>query len=398
MQKNMDLDQEETIATDDDDSDEADQSFYLSRLMLTEHQFSSPTVLSRRVLSEEISPQIDLQYRTGQSRNTSTTKQTTHSTVDPPTNPGSVKALNEDESSSEMEHSEGFSGKGVTDPKSGKVLSLKSIHRQNHFGETKLHLAVMKGDIEDVKDLITVGASVNIADYAGWTPLHEAVQRNMYDVTEILLKAGAEINCKGHNGITPLHDAIQCQYYKIVDLLLKYGADPLLKCDRGRTPMDMTTDKSMCILVEKYLQKSKSDPAENQPSTSDSQNSIKDTGAPLQKSTRTAKTREHESSLQSGEDEPIPGPSRGLPSCDPSIQASFKVEPPPQTSTNVLWPVRDQEQDFCSQGPSLVQDQKSEGSDTSSCLDSDVTLDYIEDRSSSPELWSLCATQDFSGS
>ncbi|KAI2664419.1 Ankyrin repeat domain-containing protein 11 [Labeo rohita] len=486
---------EETIATDDDDSDEADQSFYLSRLMLTEHQFSSPTVLSRRVLSEEISPQIDLQYRTGQSRNTSTTKQTTHSTVDPPTNPGSVKALNEDESSSEMEHSEVLRpipihgtisldasrqepgpalrrslringnktnplgtmkntqllntqhrslpskskkspdtkeynkplpihdnstlrakpyvsagkcsnliteiklsavGKGVTDPKSGKVLSLKSIHRQNHFGETKLHLAVMKGDIEDVKDLITVGASVNIADYAGWTPLHEAVQRNMYDVTEILLKAGAEINCKGHNGITPLHDAIQCQYYKIVDLLLKYGADPLLKCDRGRTPMDMTTDKSMCILVEKYLQKSKSDPAENQPSTSDSQNSIKDTGAPLQKSTRTAKTREHESSLQSGEDEPIPGPSRGLPSCDPSIQASFKVEPPPQTSTNVLWPVRDQEQDFCSQGPSLVQDQKSEGSDTSSCLDSDVTLDYIEDRSSSPELWSLCATQDFS--
>lgn len=76
----------------------------------------------------------------------------------------------------------------------------------------------------------------------------------------------------------------------------------------------------------------------------------------------------------------------------------FPVEPSPQTSTNVLWAVRNQEQDFCSQGLSLVQDQESEGSDTSSCPDSDVTVDYIEDYSSSPERWTLCATQDFSGS
>ncbi|KAK2911719.1 hypothetical protein Q8A67_003852 [Cirrhinus molitorella] len=487
----MDLDEEETIATDDD-SGEVDQSFYLSRLMLTEHQFSTPTVLSRRVLSEEISPQIELQYHTGQSRKTSTPKEQTHGTVVPPTNPASVKVLKEKESSSEREHSEvlrpipihgtisldashqqpgptlrrslringktvgnktdplatmkntqllntqhrsllskskkspetkeynkafntplpihekptllakpyispGFSGKGVKDQKSGKVLTLKSIRRQNHFGETKLHLAVMKGDIQDVKDLVTVGASVTIPDYAGWTPLHEAVQRNKYDMTETLLKAGAEVNCRGHNGITPLHDAIYCQYYKIVELLLEYGADPLSKCDRGKTPMDMTTDTSMYILLEKYLQKSKSDPAENQPSIDsavtpsmsqrNSQNSIKDTRAPLQKSTGTADTSEHESSLQSGGAEPIPGPSRGQPSLEPS----------PQTSTNVLWPVRDQEQDLCSHGPSLVQDQESEGSDTSSCLDSDVTMDYIEDYSSSPEHWTLCATQDFSG-
>uniref|UniRef100_A0A673LLV7 Ankyrin repeat domain 31 n=1 Tax=Sinocyclocheilus rhinocerous TaxID=307959 RepID=A0A673LLV7_9TELE len=257
----------------------------------------------------------------------------------------------------------------------------------------------MKGDVQDIKDLITAGAFVNIPDYAGWTPLHEAVQRNKYDMTEILLEAGAEVNCRGHNGITPLHDAIYCQYYKIVELLLKYGADPLSKCDRGKTPMGLTTDRSMYILVEKYLQKSKSDPAENPPSITDSavnpslsqrnnQNSIKDTRAPLQKSTGTADTSEHESSLQSGEAEPIPGPSRGQPSLEPS----------PQTSINVLWPLRDQEQDLCSQGLSLVQDQESEGSDTSGCLDSDVTVDYIEDYSSSPEHWTLCATQDFSGS
>ncbi|XP_016383335.1 uncharacterized protein LOC107720212 [Sinocyclocheilus rhinocerous] len=103
----MDLEQEETIATDDDSS-EADQSFYLSRLMLTEHQFSTPTLLSHRVLiSEEISPQIGLQYRTGQNRKTSIIKQQTHGTVVSPINPASVQAcIIEEESSSEREHSE----------------------------------------------------------------------------------------------------------------------------------------------------------------------------------------------------------------------------------------------------------------------------------------------------
>uniref|UniRef100_A0A9J8AU02 Uncharacterized protein n=1 Tax=Cyprinus carpio carpio TaxID=630221 RepID=A0A9J8AU02_CYPCA len=429
----MYLEQEESIATDDDSS-EADHSFYLNRLMLTEHQLSTPTVVSHRVLiTEEISPQIELQYPTGQNRKTSITKQQTHGTVLPPINPASVQAgIIGEESSSERENSEvlrlipihgtnsldaphqqhvqtlrrslringktfgektdplatvkntqllntknrslpskrkktpdtkeynkefntplpshdkpkltakpyispGFSGQGITERKSGKVLSLKSIHRQNHFGETKLHLAVMKGDIQDVEDLITVGASVNVPDYAGWTPLHEAVQRNKYDMTESLLEAGAEVNCRGDNGITPLHDAIRCQYYKIVDLLLKYGADPLLKCDRGMTPMDMTTERSMYILVEKYLQKTKSNPDKNTPITTDSavnpsmsqrnsQNAIKDTRTPLQKSTGTADTSEHEKTPQSGEAEPIPGPSSEQPSCDPSIQASLQGE------------------------------------------------------------------------
>ncbi|KTF78820.1 hypothetical protein cypCar_00026248 [Cyprinus carpio] len=342
----MDLEQEETIATDDD-SDDGDADH--SRWMLTEHQFSSATVASLRVLSEEITPQIDLQCRTGQSRNTSTTKQQTHSAVVTPTHPVRVRALvNEEGSSSEREPREGNPvhapslekslpskrkespdnkeyNKAFNTPlttrdkptllakpyissgkcsnltmqikisavytgfsgKSGKVLSLKSIHRRNHFGETKLHLAVMKGDIQDIKDLITAGASVNIPDYAGWTPLHEAVQRNKYDKTEILLEAGAEVSCRGHNGITPLHDAIYCQYYKV------------------------------CKLHTIVL----------------------------------------------------------------------RLKPSPQTSINVLWPLRDQEQD-----------QNSEGSDTSGCLDSDVTVDYIEDYSSSPEHWTLCATQDFSGS
>ncbi|XP_068077278.2 ankyrin repeat domain-containing protein 31 isoform X4 [Danio rerio] len=256
----------------------------------------------------------------------------------------------------------------------------------------------MQEDLQDVRDMISVGASINVADYAGWTPLHEAVNRNNYDITEVLLKAGAQANCKGDDGVTPLLEAIQYQYYKIVDLLLKYGADPLLKCDRGKTPMDMITDRSMYMVVEKYLQKTKSDTltADNSPRTTDSgvnpsvgqsrnQNPIRDTRPPLQKTKRTADESEHEGSVQCSAAEPVPGPSREQPNLEPSAQ----------TSTNELF-VRNQEQDFSSQGSLLLQDQESEGSDTSSCPDSELTMDYIEDRSSSPQHWTLCATQDFS--
>ncbi|XDV20251.1 hypothetical protein PO909_025605 [Leuciscus waleckii] len=106
MQTNMDLNQDETIATDDD-SGEVDESVYLSRLMLTEYQLSSsPIVVSPGALSEEISPQIGLQCYTKQSRKTFTTEQT-NGTMVPPANLVRVQAvLDEEESSPERENSE----------------------------------------------------------------------------------------------------------------------------------------------------------------------------------------------------------------------------------------------------------------------------------------------------
>lgn len=63
----------------------------------------------------------------------------------------------------------GICGRTIKIPTSGKqkVIRLQNIYRQNKFGETPLHLAVMKGDLQSVKDIIKVGASVNLADNAG---------------------------------------------------------------------------------------------------------------------------------------------------------------------------------------------------------------------------------------
>lgn len=118
-------------------------------------------------------------------------------------------------------------------------------------------MAAIRGDAKQVKELISLGADVNVKDFAGtippppvviiellsscphklasfrnmkltnrglfrsvqlkgglcllsspgWTPLHEACNLGYYDVAKVLIAAGAEVNTQGLDDDTPLHDA-----------------------------------------------------------------------------------------------------------------------------------------------------------------------------------------------
>lgn len=95
-------------------------------------------------------------------------------------------------------------------------------------------MAAIRGDVKQVKELIGLGADVNMKDFAGnivcehghfyarmhyllflmngclslgWTPLHEACNLGYYDVAKVLIGAGAEVNTQGLDDDTPLHDA-----------------------------------------------------------------------------------------------------------------------------------------------------------------------------------------------
>uniref|UniRef100_A0A336LPW3 CSON010164 protein n=1 Tax=Culicoides sonorensis TaxID=179676 RepID=A0A336LPW3_CULSO len=112
---------------------------------------------------------------------------------------------------------------------------------RNERGETALHVAAIKGDMESVKKLLEQGNDANTPDFAGWTPLHEACNHSHYNVAQLLIKSGADVNAKAFEDNTPLHDAAIVGNLKLVKLLIEKGADPLAKNRKGKTPCDLAS-------------------------------------------------------------------------------------------------------------------------------------------------------------
>ncbi|NWI11444.1 ANR12 protein, partial [Crypturellus soui] len=59
-----------------------------------------------------------------------------------------------------------------TTPAQKKTTSSSSrqkdkVNKRNERGETPLHMAAIRGDVKQVKELISLGANVNVKDFAG---------------------------------------------------------------------------------------------------------------------------------------------------------------------------------------------------------------------------------------
>jgi ankyrin repeat protein len=87
------------------------------------------------------------------------------------------------------------------------------------------HLAIQRGDIDQIERHIFWDADINKAGPNGQVPLHIAAEKGRFIVTELLLKHGAVIDSKDSNGNTPLHTAIMFGRTQIADFLIKRGAD-----------------------------------------------------------------------------------------------------------------------------------------------------------------------------
>lgn len=150
------------------------------------------------------------------------------------------------------------------------VTNFRSRDR-NERGETPLHLAAIKGDVEQVCKLLAHRADPNVADFAGgqlytvcqqeyqlffavgWTPLHEACNHGWYEVAFRLVQAGANVNAKGLDNETPLHDAAVNGHLKLVKLLVEKGADIYAKNSKGKTPVDIAAPGVTPILMNPSL-------------------------------------------------------------------------------------------------------------------------------------------------
>nr|XP_028593175.1 ankyrin repeat domain-containing protein 12 isoform X1 [Podarcis muralis]XP_028593176.1 ankyrin repeat domain-containing protein 12 isoform X1 [Podarcis muralis]XP_028593177.1 ankyrin repeat domain-containing protein 12 isoform X1 [Podarcis muralis]XP_028593178.1 ankyrin repeat domain-containing protein 12 isoform X1 [Podarcis muralis] len=127
------------------------------------------------------------------------------------------------------------------------------VNKRNERGETPLHTAAIRGDIKQVKELISQGANVNVKDFAGWTPLHEACNAGYYDVAKVLIAAGADVNTQGLDDDTPLHDSASSGHRKIVKLLLRHGGNPFQANKQGERPVDVADTEELGRLLKREV-------------------------------------------------------------------------------------------------------------------------------------------------
>ncbi|NWW96458.1 BARD1 protein, partial [Rhynochetos jubatus] len=133
-------------------------------------------------------------------------------------------------------------------PQSPSVLKSSggnTIARRNYKGETLLHVASIKGDLEAVEELLKNGADPNVKDNAGWTPLHEACNHGHREVVELLLQYKALVNTTGYQNDSPLHDAARNGHVSIVELLLLHGASRDAVNIFGLRPVDYAESEKM---------------------------------------------------------------------------------------------------------------------------------------------------------
>jgi ankyrin repeat protein len=103
--------------------------------------------------------------------------------------------------------------------------------------EKPLHEAVLAGNIERVRMLISNGADIREKDKSGFTPLHVAALNGRREIAELLIDQGADIEAKNNMGMTPLQVAARFGGLKVVELLISKGADIEAKDNRGMTSM-----------------------------------------------------------------------------------------------------------------------------------------------------------------
>ena len=91
----------------------------------------------------------------------------------------------------------------------------------------EIHLAVTRGNIEKLQELLADGVDVDLRTEEGFTTLHIAVARSQPDIVRLLLEAGADVSIGDKMAEhTPLHLACVAGNVQVVQLLLEYAANP----------------------------------------------------------------------------------------------------------------------------------------------------------------------------
>ncbi|PSN47477.1 hypothetical protein C0J52_01951 [Blattella germanica] len=138
-----------------------------------------------------------------------------------------------------------------------KIQYDNSVNEKDSRGRTPLSRAANKGNVAQVKELLSLGADVNIANFSGWTPLHVAsCNGHVQACNELLSAENVNLNARTNYMWTPLHWASSNGHMSVVKLLLSKGADGTLMTIAGQTAAQIASvknHKEVSHYIKKFL-------------------------------------------------------------------------------------------------------------------------------------------------
>jgi len=83
-------------------------------------------------------------------------------------------------------------------------MHLNKVNLKGSSGDSPIHVAVHRKDIEEVASLLAAGADPNSRGELGYTPLLVAVSNDLTAIVKLLLDAGAQRDTCNEDGLTPM--------------------------------------------------------------------------------------------------------------------------------------------------------------------------------------------------
>lgn len=90
------------------------------------------------------------------------------------------------------------------------------VHTRGSTGDTPLKVAVVRQDVDAIRDLLAVGADPNVPGEDDYTPLHHAAGGESQEIVRLLLEHGASTSRVDIYGHTPLHYADDKSIYALL--------------------------------------------------------------------------------------------------------------------------------------------------------------------------------------
>ncbi|KAK0639607.1 ankyrin repeat-containing domain protein, partial [Cercophora newfieldiana] len=137
----------------------------------------------------------------------------------------------------------------------GQLIQLGEDVNKKRRGEPPLHAAAIRGQLEAVRKLLSLGADIDCTDNDDETPLYGAVFDGKSNVALHLIDAGANIHiARNPDKSNPLHSAAYNGDVAVARALLQKGADVNAVAERNRTALYYAVIKDHVKMAELLLQ------------------------------------------------------------------------------------------------------------------------------------------------